>query len=379
MKDKKKKKGSTLWFSIITGMISGVGAFLLAMFVDVANNYEEDTFIPLFLMAIGSAMVSFIIHIVVHELGHLVFGLLTGYKFSSFRIGSLMLIKTEDKLKFCKYSLAGTGGQCLLMPPKNHKKKPYILYNLGGIFFNLIFSAIIVAIIPLCSHIIAKAVLAGVAFGGVVTATCNAVPSASVDNDGSNTVAIGKDPYAIDAFYNQMEINYYISLGKSLKDIPLDLFYLPENANLNNKIISAIAVQRCNFYMFDMEIEKTYTEMKRLLSSEATLATIYYSLLKVECAYCEMVTENRKNVVDEFLDKETNKIIKAMHTNPSIVRFNYAYELFYNNNIQEADKYLDKFEKVAKNFPYPSLLDNERDLMNYAKEKYSTATANLSN
>ena len=150
VKDKKKtKKGSTLWFSIITGMISGVGAFLLAMFVDVANNYEEDTFIPLFLMAISGAMVSFIIHIVVHELGHLVFGLLTGYKFSSFRIGSLMLIKTEDKLKFCKYSLAGTGGQCLLMPPKNHKKKPYILYNLGGIFFNLIFSAIIVAIIPI--------------------------------------------------------------------------------------------------------------------------------------------------------------------------------------------------------------------------------------
>ncbi|MEE1155507.1 MAG: hypothetical protein UH241_10170, partial [Acutalibacteraceae bacterium] len=70
MKDKKKtKKGSTLWFSIITGMISGVGAFLLAMFVDVANNYEEDTFIPLFLMAISGAMVSFIIHIVVHELG----------------------------------------------------------------------------------------------------------------------------------------------------------------------------------------------------------------------------------------------------------------------------------------------------------------------
>ena len=63
--------------------------------------------------------------------------------------------------------------------------------------------------------------------------------------------------------------------------------------------------------------------------------------------------------------------MKAMGSNPSIVRFLYVYELFYNNNEDEANKFLEKFEKVAKTFPYTTLLDNERALLNYAQNKYS--------
>ena len=35
------------------------------------------------------------LQIIIHEAGHLVFGLLTGYKFSSFRIGSFMWIRRK--------------------------------------------------------------------------------------------------------------------------------------------------------------------------------------------------------------------------------------------------------------------------------------------
>lgn len=370
-KEKKSKKKSNLLFTIVTGLFSGVGTFLLLAFIDKANNYDEETFFPLILMAISGALVSTFVHTFIHELGHLIFGLMTGYKFSSFRIGNKMLIKSEGKFKICKYELAGTGGQCLLAPPENKDKKPYVLYNLGGIFFNIITAVILIAIIPLCGHIIAKTILAGSALGGIITAVTNGIPSSVIDNDGSNTLAISKDPYAVDAFYNQMKINYYISAGKTLKEIPLELFELPENANLNNKIISAIAVQKCNIYMDNLEFEKAYAEMKNLLNSDATLATIYEHLLKMECAYCELVGENRKDVVDEFLNKDVKKTMKAMGSNPSIVRFLYVYELFYNNNEDEANKFLEKFEKVAKTFPYTALLDNERALLNYAQNRYS--------
>ena len=43
--------------------------------------------------------------IIIHELGHLIFGLLSGYKFSSFRIGNIMLVKTGGKLKFKKLTI----------------------------------------------------------------------------------------------------------------------------------------------------------------------------------------------------------------------------------------------------------------------------------
>ncbi len=370
---KKSAKKSIIGFNIITGLISGIGTFFVIGFVDRVSNYDDEIFIPLIIF---STILGLFLHTFIHELGHLLFGVMTGYKFSSFRIGSVMLIKSGEKLKLCKYKLAGTGGQCLLAPPENKEKKPYIMYNLGGIFLNIIFSVIFLVLIPLCNNVIVNVILAGFALGGILMATMNGVPTSAIDNDGSNTLAIGKDPYAVDAFYNQMKINYHISLGKSLKEIPAELFHLPENANLNNKIISAIAVQKCNILIDSLKIEEAYSAIQNLLNSDATLATIYYSLLKLECAYCELVGENRKNIVDSFLDMEVKKIIKSMRNNPSVVRFCYTYELFYNNNIPESDKFLAAFEKVAKTFPYDSLLDNERDLINYAQKKYAVALQN---
>lgn len=41
---------------------------------------------------------AYIIHIALHELGHLVFGLMSGFEFISYRFGSNMWIKQEGKL-----------------------------------------------------------------------------------------------------------------------------------------------------------------------------------------------------------------------------------------------------------------------------------------
>lgn len=51
--------------------------------------------------------------IITHEAGHLVCGLLSGYKFVSFRIGSIIFVKRGDKILRKKFSIPGTGGQCL--------------------------------------------------------------------------------------------------------------------------------------------------------------------------------------------------------------------------------------------------------------------------
>ena len=83
-----------------------------------------------------------LIHIVLHEAGHLVFGLMSGYHFSSFRIGSHMLMKEDGKLVHRKIKIEGTGGQCLMSPPEMVDGKfPVVLYNLGGSIANLVVTA----------------------------------------------------------------------------------------------------------------------------------------------------------------------------------------------------------------------------------------------
>lgn len=87
------------------------------------------------------------LQLTIHEAGHLVFGLKSGYRFSSFRIGSFMWLKENDKIVSRKLRLAGTGGQCLMVPPQMQDGKiPVILYNLGGSIMNLVASAVFLII-----------------------------------------------------------------------------------------------------------------------------------------------------------------------------------------------------------------------------------------
>ena len=86
---------------------------------------------------------AFYLQTILHEGGHLVCGLLTGYRFVSFRIGSWMVQRENGRLRFHRYTLAGTAGQCLLAPPElTEGKIPYKLYNLGGVLANLLAAAL---------------------------------------------------------------------------------------------------------------------------------------------------------------------------------------------------------------------------------------------
>ena len=68
-------------------------------------------------IATAAIFVAIVLNTFFHELGHLIFGLLTGYRFLSFRIFGLMLTRESGSLRFKKHSMPGTLGQCLMAPP----------------------------------------------------------------------------------------------------------------------------------------------------------------------------------------------------------------------------------------------------------------------
>ncbi|MGX8680825.1 MAG: site-2 protease family protein, partial [bacterium] len=94
------------------------------------------------IIELAMLFVGIMIHLIVHEAGHMVFGLLTHYRFSSFRIGSWMLQKNASGFHLKRFSIPGTAGQCLMVPPQDQKNFPYVLSNLGGGLANLIVSGL---------------------------------------------------------------------------------------------------------------------------------------------------------------------------------------------------------------------------------------------
>lgn len=156
----KKKKEKTAqnkgqWITYVVYMLLGAacGIFDL-MYMDTAGQSEKGLFseiIPLALMLIGT-YAAILIQLIIHEAGHLIFGLMTGYRFSSFRIANLMWVKLDGRIQCRKLHIAGTGGQCLMIPPDlKDGKMPVMLYNFGGAIINLATAVLCVGLSFLCS------------------------------------------------------------------------------------------------------------------------------------------------------------------------------------------------------------------------------------
>jgi len=89
------------------------------------------------------SFIAIVAHIIIHEAGHLIFGLLSGYRFVSIRVFSFLFIKQDGKIVCKRYSLMGTSGQCLMAPPEPYTDDlPTMLFNFGGVIAGLIASAL---------------------------------------------------------------------------------------------------------------------------------------------------------------------------------------------------------------------------------------------
>ena len=113
-----KKKNKKKWLSTFVGGLLGfavgaAGGLLMVKIADKTDSIRNGgmwTFVLNILIMLGAIYASMFLHILVHEGGHLVFGMLTGYKFNSFRIGSRILLKTEQGLRWKKLHIQGTAG-----------------------------------------------------------------------------------------------------------------------------------------------------------------------------------------------------------------------------------------------------------------------------
>lgn len=370
----KVMKKFPMFFLMFLAMIAG---FVFMLFMDAVVKLDEmstgeDIFY--FCLAAVFLYIAIMFHIIIHEAGHLVFGLLSGYKFSSFRVGSFMLKKEDGKLKLKRFSLAGTGGQCLMVPPELvNGKMPYFWYNIGGALSNIIFAIVSAMMIVITKDIKGWALFFFMmTLIGVFLGLMNGVPlnMGELDNDGMNIISLSKDPIAIKAMWIQLKMNDYTSNDVSIKDIPDDFFELPENANMKNVLISSVEVFKCNKLMAEGKFEEADNSIKTLLTGDANVAGIYRSLLKLDRAYIEMINENRKDVVDGFVGKTEKDIMIAMKNFPSVIRFCYTYALLVEKDSDKAKEYREQMQNIKKHYPNKIDIEDETELMDIALNKF---------
>ncbi len=333
------------------------------------------------LLKIGVLLILFyaayILHVIIHEAGHLVFGLLSGYQFCAFRIFNLMWIKDKEKIRLRRLSIAGTGGQCLMSPPGLVDGKiPVLLYNFGGVIMNLIASAIAGALAFACpAGSVIRTFLLFMAVLGVILALLNGLPlhMGAANNDGRNALDLAKDPEACRAFWIQMKMNDLAARGIRTKDMPREWFVVPGNEAMQNGIIAPMAVMVSGRLMDQHRFAEADELMERLLREENGIVGVYRGLLGNDRMYVELIGENRPEVLEAMKTPEQLKIMRAMKNYLSVLRTEYAYALLAKKDGENAKKILRAFEKAAAAYPYSGEVEAERELIAIAQKKAEAA------
>lgn len=317
-------------------------------------------------------IIGFFIHIIIHEIGHLIFGLASGYSFVSFRIGSFTIVKEDGKFKSKKFNIPGTAGQCLMMPPElKDGSYPFIIYNFGGVILNFIVSTVSVLSFILMKDLgyPLNAILILFGLAGFVAALTNGIPLkiAGIANDAYNVKSIIKDEEARRGFYLQLRVNGLLSEGMRFKDMDYSTFELKKDSDLANPLNTGIKLMEYNWYLDNMDFDNARICIDSLVPHFSKLIPLYTYEINCERIFLELVSECNKDFIDRLYNKQLKKYIKLSKYMMSKSRLLMAYEAFYNGDKAKAQEYYQELKGLYNNYPIKGEADMEIMLADWIK------------
>ena len=327
------------------------------------------------LLTISISFILFILavflQIILHEAGHLICGLISGYKFVSFRIGTFTIIKEGKKLKIKKFSIAGTGGQCLMAPPeKEDSKIACSLYNSGGVIGNLLSAILCVFLLKLQVPYPFGILLFFLTVVGIIAALLNGIPLKlnEVGNDAYNILLVRKDPIARKSIFLQLHVNALLSTGMRLKKMPEEWFELPEDGNLDNYLHAGIKFLEYYYHLDNLNFEKAKECLESLSLHLPQMIGIYQKEIKLEQIFLRILEGKSKEEIDNLFDSQLKKYT-VQYSNYMInkIRILYTYSLLIEKDKENAEQLYEKAIKKGKTYPVKGEVNSEMELMDYVK------------
>ena len=288
-----------------TGMLETVGVSLLAILI---------------------LLFSIFLRVLLHEGGHLVCGLATGYRFVSFRIFNLTFIRKDGKLCIKRFSLAGTGGQCLLTPPERPLEDiPTTLYNLGGVLANLLTA--ILAILPLLTvdglPYLLKFFLLMLSLIGILLAGMNGIPMkmGGIGNDADNMRLLLKDSKSKQALVTQLRINALVQA---------------EDINYKDALQVTIALMSASRLLDCEEWEAAYNAFEKIMSHRHEVIGLLIKENACELLFTALVTKRTARAEELYTDELDTYIRQYKDVTSSKQRLLCALALYRDKDTAKA-------------------------------------------
>ena len=266
------------------------------------------------LLAIVFMIFSTFLQIILHEGGHLVCGLLTGYRFVSFRIFNQTLIRQDGRMRIKRFNIAGTGGQCLLVPPERPLEEiPYKLYNAGGVLANLLTAMIAIALIVAVSGIPKLLLLFLIMFAlvGILLALINGIPMRmnGIGNDADNMRQLNKNRQSKLELVMQLHVNARVQEGMRPCEMPATWFEWDVEIDYKDAL-QVNYRQMCIGYLMDKEEwEASYYALEDMMKHKDEIIGMLCNEIGCELLFTALVT-GRTERAEELCTKQLLTYIK---------------------------------------------------------------------
>ena len=365
---------------IIGGLLIGVGAGLViaavgvVVFTDttlsgfISNLMETDLSeaIGAIMVGVASLFVSVPVLVIIHEAGHLVSGLLSGYSFVSFRVFNLTFIRQDGVLRIKRYSIAGTGGQCLLCPPDRPLDKiPTAWYNIGGVVANVV---VFLAVLPLMWMPLSAFAKEGVSIFlliDLIMICLNGIPmqAGGIGNDAYNMLMLRSNMTAKRGFISQLRSNALIQAGVRPKDMPDEWFGAAGDVNFQNPLEAAVVIMDAS-RLVDMERwEEARRVFNEIYSHKDELMAIYVKEVECELVFLSLVMGR----VDEAKVMLTPKLMEYISQYRQMMsskeRTMAAIEYHINGDRDKSKAIYDSLEQQRDRYLLAGEVDSDLALM----------------
>jgi len=316
---------------------------------------------------ICSMIVCGFLQIIIHEAGHLVFGLLTGYRFVSFRIFNLILVCEQGKYRLKKFNVPGTGGQCLLTtPPCPVSEIPVVLYNLGGIIANLVVS--LLALIPLFAfrnHLYVVTFCIMFIFMGALFFLENGIPMkiGGIGNDGYNLRQLLRHPEKRSFFAIQLQVNALVQNGTRPKDLPDNWFTEFENMDYKDPIQTTTWLMWCSQLIDRGQNEEARIELEKAMNHQKEIVSLVLNETKCELIYTSLLTGHQERAASLWTADIHKYSESYKYTTSSKQRLLMAVALFLENDTDKAQRIYDEVLNMRHKYLMQGEVAMDIDLM----------------
>lgn len=320
------------------------------------------------IVVVISFSISYLLNSLIHELGRLLTGKITGFKFISFRVFNSITYKGKDgKTKSSSLKNNSKIVEACMYKENNQTFNGLVLLALGGAIFNLLASVGFIVASEFVYDEIVKGLLLIAGITGFFILVISLIPlNTTHGTEGSYLLYAKKNSENLTLHYAYLEYLNHICIESpttfDINKLSFSSEFNPENPIQTDAIMTTI-----QYYVYTHNFKKAYEIVTSLEKVIDRIVDKDMFELKLKKIFLETMT-NQDDIAQASRDDMNSELkdVAKMKTLDRAIE-NYAYYKFSNMDEYASEEAYEQAVKLFEKAPFDGLVEEQRKLLDFLK------------